>query len=573
MNILLNLSVLLLLCQLQTAGLPSGSVFPVGVTTNSFSYTDACANTVTCSFTVTVANVPAPPVITCPQNITINTTSTSGSAVNYNMPVVTGGCLECNGPTSLPGYTYLGDLGGHKYFRSDESKTWAQAKAIAIGLGAHLVTINSAAENNLLSSNPNPPNTIHSWIGLTDEAVEGTFVWITGEPVTYTNWYSGNPNNGGPGGNEDYGSTNFFGGDQWVDSDGASTFPFIIEFECSSQTPTQTAGQTSGTVFPVGVTTNSFSYTDACNVTVTCSFTVTVVLNQTTYLTCPQNITANASSSAGVIVNYNLPTVTSSCPQCVNPTSLPGFSYLGELNGHRYFRSNSSKKWPDARDAAISLGGHLVTISSVAENNLLSGGEAWIGLTDEAVEGTFAWVTGEPVTYTNWWPSQPDNGGAGGNEDYVFMNFFGTKQWVDYGSSTNPNVFYPFIVEFECTSSVPVPTQTAGLPSGSVFPIGVTTNSFTYTDGCNTTVTCSFTVTVVNNQTTNIVCPQNISVNATSGSGATVNYTAPVVTENCPQCAGPATLPGFTYIGELNGHRYFRSTTNKFLASRPEIWH
>lgn len=38
----------------QTAGQPSGSLFPAGVTTQTFSYTDASGNTGTCSFTVTV---------------------------------------------------------------------------------------------------------------------------------------------------------------------------------------------------------------------------------------------------------------------------------------------------------------------------------------------------------------------------------------------------------------------------------------------------------------------------------------------------------------------------------------
>jgi hypothetical protein len=37
----------------QTAGLDSGSEFPVGITTESFEITDAARNTATCSFTVT----------------------------------------------------------------------------------------------------------------------------------------------------------------------------------------------------------------------------------------------------------------------------------------------------------------------------------------------------------------------------------------------------------------------------------------------------------------------------------------------------------------------------------------
>ncbi|WP_026769939.1 HYR domain-containing protein [Asinibacterium sp. OR53] len=53
----------------QTAGLPSGSVFPVGTTTNSFIVTDAAGNTASASFTVTVKDNEAP----------VPTTSTTGS--------------------------------------------------------------------------------------------------------------------------------------------------------------------------------------------------------------------------------------------------------------------------------------------------------------------------------------------------------------------------------------------------------------------------------------------------------------------------------------------------------------
>lgn len=43
----------------------------------------------------------------------------------------------------------------------------------------------------------------------------------------------------------------------------------------------------------------------------------------------------------------------------------------------------------------------------------------WIGLTDQANEGNFTWISGEPVLYTHWIAFQPDN--ALGNENYVHM--------------------------------------------------------------------------------------------------------------------------------------------------------
>ncbi len=90
---------------------------------------------------------------------------------------------------------------GHTYhlIRDDDGisgVSWTDAEAEAIDLGGHLVTINDAAENAwILSAFPGGgANDFYVWIGLNDVASEGTFVWSSGEPVTYTNWFTGEPN-------------------------------------------------------------------------------------------------------------------------------------------------------------------------------------------------------------------------------------------------------------------------------------------------------------------------------------------------------------------------------------------
>jgi len=37
------------------------------------------------------------------------------------------------------------------------------------------------------------------WVGLTDKAQEGTFVWESGHPLTIQKWRSGEPNDHAPG--------------------------------------------------------------------------------------------------------------------------------------------------------------------------------------------------------------------------------------------------------------------------------------------------------------------------------------------------------------------------------------
>jgi hypothetical protein len=49
---------------------------------------------------------------------------------------------------------------------------WQTAKANAIALGGHLVTITSQAEEDFIAAN----NNSEAWIGLTDEVTEGYFL-------------------------------------------------------------------------------------------------------------------------------------------------------------------------------------------------------------------------------------------------------------------------------------------------------------------------------------------------------------------------------------------------------------
>ena len=123
------------------------------------------------------------------------------------------------------------------------------------------------------------------------------------------------------------------------------------------------------------------------------------------------------------------------------------------FGGHYYEYLAGPAGWHAARDDCVAKGGHLVTISSAEENAFVWGlappGDRWIGLSDEATEGVWQWVTGEPVGFVNWAAGQPDD--FNGTEDYAHMwPTTGDGAWNDIVVSAS----YPYVLEFE-----PVPPE------------------------------------------------------------------------------------------------------------------
>jgi len=118
-----------------------------------------------------------------------------------------------NGMPAVVSGPVLNPANGHQYYLLGLS-TWEDAEARAVQLGGHLVTLNDAAENLWVYAQfgYGPVGTRSLWIGLRDPLRQptpgltpadraGRFVWVSGEPVTYVNWWPGRPNNDGPGGN------------------------------------------------------------------------------------------------------------------------------------------------------------------------------------------------------------------------------------------------------------------------------------------------------------------------------------------------------------------------------------
>ncbi len=108
----------------------------------------------------------------------------------------------------------------------------------------------------------------------------------------------------------------------------------------------------------------------------------------------------------------------------VAPVSSLDAQFINPANGHGYYHDPVSANIAAARSLASFVGGHLVTVNDVAEQQWLTSTFAsvsfcWIGLSDEIQEGVYLWDSGEPVTYLNWAPGEPSDGS--GIRDYVRM--------------------------------------------------------------------------------------------------------------------------------------------------------
>ncbi len=118
-------------------------------------------------------------------------------------------------------------------------------------------------------------------------------------------------------------------------------------------------------------------------------------------------------------------------------------------NGH-YYKLTEETTWPNAEAQAEAWDGHLVTINDEAEELWLRSTfgvseSFWIGVNDIAIEGAWVWVSGEPVTWTNWNEGEPND--HLGIEDVALMN---AGPWSEtlYGWNDVPSTgLYPGIVE------------------------------------------------------------------------------------------------------------------------------
>ena len=472
----------------QTAGLPSGSTFPLGTTTNTFSATNVFG-TVTCSFTVTVVDAENP-VTTCPGPVTLNTTVGQCTATGViGTATATDNCtlspvITNNAPGTFP----IGNT----------TVVWTSTDGAGNTDTCQQIVTVVDAENPVVTCPADV--TINTDAGIcTSTGAIGTATGTDncGVPTITSNAPASFP----------IGNTTVI----WTATDGAGNIdtchqivtvvdaenPVVtcpvdvtINTDAGQCTSTGAIGTAAGTdncgvptitsnapvSFPIGNTTVIWTATDGSGNIDTCHQIVTVVDTENPVVTCPIDTTINTdagqcTSTAAI----GIATATDNC------TSLPVITNNAPVS---FPIGTTTVIW-----TATDSSGNIDTCHQIVT----------------VVDAELPVITCPAnITMNN------DSGMCDAIVTYVAP--VGTDNCV--GAVT---------------------TLTSGLASGSTFPVGTTTVTYTVTDGSSNVDSCSFTVTVVDAELPLITCPGNITVgNDPNVCSAVVTYVAPVGTDNCP---------------------------------------
>jgi len=300
--------------------------------------------------------------------------------------------------------------------------------------------------------------------------------------------------------------------------------------DCPGVVITQTAGLASGATFPVGTTTNTFEVTDAAGNSATCSFDVTINDTEDPTISCPANITQNNDpGECGAVVTYADPTISDNCPfpsssstltttfasnngaagnmfdiTAINDITINSFDV--NMNSgitetvEIYYKTGSYVGFETNAGAWTLLGS--TTVASAGINiptplNMSLGQNVTAGQT----VGFYVTLTNNNIRYTDGTNSYSDANltlTAGVGKTYPFGSTFSPRTW-------NGNIIY--------STGGGAFSQTAGLPSGSTFPVGTTTNTFEVTDVSGNTNSCTQVITVEDNEDpTWTTAPNNMTV-------------------------------------------------------------
>ncbi|HLP19913.1 MAG TPA: HYR domain-containing protein, partial [Chitinophagales bacterium] len=365
-----------------------------------------------------------------------------------------------------------------------------------------------------------------------------------------------------------------------------------IDNDLSFYTPTLAFGQPSGSAFPFGTTTVVYKAEDAQGNKSYCSFSVTVEDNIPPVFTtpCPHDTTVDINP---FICGKQLPVpvLAASDNSCFTPPvgfvsgSFSGYYELGTTVQQYQIRDQSGNTATCTYNVNVI---DTFTLSLTCPPNI-------VRQADPGECTAYVPYYGTPVLSPNYAIGTcvssnylPNNGpyfpvGTSAVTYQVFVNnkYAQCTFNVTIDDFEKPQISAPAdiithidngacgkVINFtepvgtdNCTNGL-VTVRLSGLPAGSVFPIGVTQQTYAVVDLNGRSDTAHFTISVRDTVAPVIVAPANVTASTNEMCGTIVNFTAPVGTDNS-SCAITTKVSG------LNpGDLFPLGVTNQIYAVR-----
>lgn len=475
-----------------TAGLASGSTFPLGTSTLNCSATDAAGNNATGSFTVTVRDTTAPVLMSVPSDIVEEATSAAGATVTWIAPTasdaVSTPTISCHAPAGL--------ASGSTFPLGTTTVTCTATDAVGnADTGAFLVTvadttgpvigeITAPAATEATSGSgavvtytaPTASDAVDGNVAVSCEPASGS-TFVLGETTVACTATDGAGNSSAAKftvivqdttapvlvvpDNITEEATSADGAQVNYDATANDTVDGVVAVTCVPP---------SGATFALGSAIVECSAADAVGNGVSDSFSVIVQDTTAPLLTEMSDLTREATSPAGAAVIFTAPTATDAVG--AGPVSCATSDSL--VTSGSTFQLGPTAVTCSSSDAAGNTGSEsfTVTVQDTTAPDLAS---------TEAIIAEATSALGAPVTYTN--PTATD--------------------LVD----TNPVV--------ECTPA-----------SGGTFALGVISVTCTATDATGNSSGSQFNVTVEDTTGPALTLPADQLLVATGTSGATATFTA-----------------------------------------------
>jgi gliding motility-associated-like protein len=560
------------LSQTDGSGLTSGAIFPVGVTTQTYSLTDASGNSISASFTITITDDELPVITNCPANVTSTASATGcGTVVTWVEPVASDNCpAVAVVSTHAPGSFFPTGATTVTYTATDAAgNTSTCSFTVTVNDNLPPIAPTLATATDACSITVTAPTA--------NDNCSGTVTGTTTAPLTYNaqgtytiTWTFTDGN-----GNSSTATQSVVVLDTSAPTIVApSTVNATANAACNATgivlgTPT-TADNCSVTsvtnnapaTFPLGTTLVIWTVSDAAGNSSTAAQSVTITDNTVPTISAPGALTVQANvSCASFNVNLGTPITADNCGVASVSNNSPAVFPLGATTVTWTVTDNSGNTATATQTVTVVDQG---APSLIAPANITIPAGATCSVTPTNIGNAFTADNCTAGTVTNDAPTTFPIGtttvtwtvtdGAG--------NTSTATQTVTVIDLVAPSITAPATVAATTTSGCSATGVVLGTPTTSdncssvtvsnnapsIYPVGSTTVTWTATDASGNSTMAVQTVTVTDVIAPIVTAPANVTVSSTSGCTAqNVNLGSPEFTDNCSVASvtnnAPTTFP------------------------------